>query len=334
MQSGEQSLWQALARAISGEETCFEDFDDEEVMAQACRHGVDQLLNAQLQTGTVSGLSETVIKQLKLNSYPDVAHDMILNVATQKLLRLLAEHDIPALLLKGTPVAHLYYTSTYLRPRCDTDIYISEKDLDKTAQLLAGNNYQLSGLGKRTYSSKQFVAAIAALKNSFLHFDMHWKLSNRVMFQKTLPFEECLKTSQAVPELGASARALSITDLMIHACIHRIAHGRNTERNRLIWLYDIHLLAEAMNESELDQFMITAQEKSIAALCADALEVCQAIFNTELPEHFVTRLKADSKGEPSAKLIEASKLRWAWADMQSLRSTQEKIAFARELLFD
>ena len=63
-------------------------------------------------------------------------------------------------------------------------------------------------------------------------------------------------------------------------------------------------------------------------------ETCQAIFNTNLPEHFLTHLKMDSKREPSAKLIEASKLRWAWEDLRALPGISEKIAFARELLFD
>jgi hypothetical protein len=221
-----------------------------------------------------------------------------------------------------------------MRPRCDTDIYINEKDLDRTASLLTGNSYQLSGLGKRTYSSKQFVAAIETMKNSFIHFDMHWKLSNRVMFRGTLPFEECLEKSQPVPNLGANARALSLNDLMLHACIHRIAHGRNTESNRLIWLYDIHLLAGAMSENELENFPSVAREKSIGYLCADALEMCQSLFATDLPPGYLNELRENQRREPSAKLLQSSKLRWAWEDMQSLQGIRQKAIFAKELLFD
>lgn len=86
---------------------------------------------------------------------------------------------------------------------------------------------------------------------------------------------------------------------MIHACIHRIAHGRNTERNRLIWLYDIHLMAQAMSDTELDLFLERARQKAIAMLCADALETCQEIFNANLPDDLLGRLK---KGQPSRSL--------------------------------
>ena len=154
------------------------------------------------------------------------------------------------------------------------------------------------------------------------------------MFRSTLPFEECLKTSQPVPELGRNARTLSITDLMLHACIHRIAHGRNTERNRLIWLYDIHLLTEVMNEAEMDHFALVARQKAVGYLCADALEVCQTIFGTTLPENSLSLLKENHRHEPSAKLLQSSKLGWAIADMQSLEGIRQKVAFAKELLFD
>ena len=153
------------------------------------------------------------------------------------------------------------------------------------------------------------------------------------MFRKTLPFKECFQTKQPVTALGPNAHALSKIDLLVHACIHRIAHGRNTERNRLIWLYDIHLMVETMGDDERNEFLNKVQQRAVAVLCADALETCQAIFNTRLPEGFLVKLKANFKNEPSAKLINAAKLRWAWEDMQSLGSISEKVAFARELLF-
>ena len=114
---------------------------------------------------------------------------------------------------------------------------------------------------------------------------------------------------------------------------HRIAHGRNTERNRLIWLYDIHLLVESMDEAELTRFHEKALQRSIGVLCADALEVINGLFNTKLPPELIEELKGNKKNEPSARLIHSIKLRWAWADMQSLKGIKEKAAFAKELLF-
>jgi hypothetical protein len=326
-------LWKALAQAITGQETSLEAFDDEEIITQAKQNGVDLLLYLYIKAGTVTGLGEPQSAALKSSVYPQVAHDMMLNEATRNLLDLLAENQVPALLLKGTPLAFLYYPSTYLRARCDTDIYIDEGDMAKAAELLADHNYVLSGLGARKHSSKQFVAAIDSIQNNYLHFDIHWKLSNRVMFRATLPFKDCFENRQPVAALGDNAFALSNTDLLLHACIHRIAHGRNTERDRLLWLYDIHLLVEAMGDGELEGFKNKAGERLVGVLCADAIEVAQELFGTELPEGFLQDLNVNRKNEPSAELIHSSKLRWAWADLRALPGVSKKIAFARELLF-
>jgi hypothetical protein len=329
-----QTLWKALAKAISGEEISLEEFADEAVLNAAITHGIIPLLDHQLHQVTLAGLSDAVCAKLKRLSRSQAALDLLLNTSTRKILDLLAEHKIPALLLKGTPVAHLYYGKSYRRSRCDTDLYISEEDTQATADLLAEHGCQVSGLGKRKYSSKQFVASIVAFQEVQTDFDIHWKLSNRVMFRATLPFEDCYQNRQAIKALGPNAYALSAVDLLLHACIHRIAHGRNTERDRLIWLYDIHLLVEAMNEAELEQFKNKAKDRFVGVLCADAIEVAQGLFGTSRPESFLRELRENDKNEPSAKLIHSSKLRWAWEDMRSLKGVREKTAFAKELLFN
>jgi hypothetical protein len=333
LSNSNQTLWKTLAKAISGEEISLKDFDDEVILNAAITHGIIPLLHHQLHQGTLTGLSEAVCAKLSQRSRSQAALDMLLNNSSRKTLDLLAEHQVPVLLLKGTPVAHLCYEESYQRPRCDTDLYISEEDTRKTAALLADLGYQVSGLGSRKHSSKQFGATAVALQKAHAQFDIHWKLSNRVMFRATLPFEDCYQNRQAVTALGTNAYALAPVDLLLHACIHRIAHGRNTERDRLIWLYDIHLLVEAMDEMELEGFKDKAVERLVGVLCADAIEVAQELFGTRLPEDYLMGLTENEKNEPTAKLIHSSKLRWAWEDMWSLKGIKKKVSFAKELLF-
>lgn len=334
MSHANQTLWKTLAKAISGEETSLEAFDGEAILSAANIHGIVPLLEHWQNQGTVTGIDEAEGAELSQLSKSQVALDLLLNNSTRKTLDLLAEHQVPVLLLKGTPVAHLYYENSYQRSRCDTDLYISKADTGRTADLLAGHGYNVTGLGSRKYSSKQFGASIVAFQAVQTHFDIHWKLSNRVMFRATLPFEDCYQSRQTVTALGPNAYALSSVDLLLHACIHRIAHGRNTERDRLIWLYDIHLLVEAMDETVIEAFKNKAKERLVGILCADAIEVAQGLFDTNRPEGLLRGLRENEKNEPSAKLIHSSKLRWAWEDMRCLKGVREKTAFAKELLFN
>jgi len=328
----EHTLWLALAQAISGKKTGLQHFNAETILTAASANGIIPLLEQRVSQGQITGLGEASCAQLKNSAKALASNDLMLNHATRETLNLLGRNNIPALLLKGTPLSLLYYGQSYLRPRCDTDLYISERDLEATARLLSENGYDITGLGHRKLSSKQFGASRSAMQQVRAHFDIHWNLSNRVMFRSTLPFDDCYESRQPLPALGSMAATLCTIDLLLHACIHRIAHGRNTERNRLIWLYDIHLLAEALGDTGLEIFLQKAKQKNVAMLCADALATCRDIFGTAIPENFIARLKAGAGKEPSARLIEASKLRWAWEDMRSLESMAEKIAFARELL--
>ncbi|MEE4243753.1 MAG: hypothetical protein V2I36_20005, partial [Desulfopila sp.] len=128
-----------------------------------------------------------------------------------------------------------------------------------------------------------------------------------------------------------------------HACIHRIAHGRGSERNRLIWLYDIHLLWNAMDEEQRAAFIKKALAKKIGAVCADALRVCDELFGTvgeasaatdssAEPQSPLTRLLQNKANEPTAPLVNAGKLRWAWADLMATPGLRARLQFAGELI--
>jgi hypothetical protein len=281
----------------------------------------------------VRGLGDEDRDTLSKETRSHAAHDLLHNQATSQTLDLLKGANIPALLLKGAPIAFLYYGDSYLRPRCDTDIFIRPTDTNRAADILSSNGYQISGLGLRTHSSKQFSAFHPTGHGLGFSFDMHWKLSNRVLFNDILQFPECWQTRQPVPQLGCNAYTLSAAHLLLHACIHRIAHGRNTDRNRLIWLYDIHLITSAFSSDDFDRFQNLAIQKQVGTLCQDALVMCQYYVRTAYPEGFLIALARHRRREPTAGLIKASKRRWATADLLALKTPRERLAFAGELLF-
>lgn len=344
MSDDKQELWRLLAQAIGGAPTDLHGHEDAVLLRHVARHGIGPLLHQRLRQDIVKGLSDTVRNRLATGAQSQAALDLLLNDSTHSFAGLLHENGIPALLLKGTPVAHLFYPETWLRPRCDTDVFIGEADRVRAMELLRANGYQISGQLDRRYSSKQFVASIKTFQQTFTSFDVHWKLSNRVLFQSTLPFEECLERRQPVPALGGHAWTLSTVDLLLHACVHRIAHGRNTERNRLLWLYDIHLLWAALGNTGQDSFVEKALDRQVGTLCADALQVAEELFGdpenrgtsavgaASAANNVINNLRSNRRHEPTARLVDAGKLRWVLADVRALKGIKQKAAFTRELL--
>ncbi len=120
----------------------FKDFQDDDILSTASANGVIPLLAVHLPVQNDFGFSTSLIEQIKDLSRALAVYDLLLNDSTQKTLELLALHEIPVLLLKGTPLAQLTYPSTYLRPRCDTDLYIDEADVAKTAAVLASPTWR------------------------------------------------------------------------------------------------------------------------------------------------------------------------------------------------
>ena len=353
----------SLANAICGKYVEFNHNESEAALAFMEESGVTPLLDRQVRNDRVGGLTINSVKSLHNSAKTHAALELILNHDTVQAIAALAGARIPVMLLKGSAVAHLHYDAAYHRTRCDTDLYIRPSEKHAVAQLLGNMGLTVAGLSNRPNSSRQFSAYRNAHTGAQIQFDIHWKLSNRMLFADTLPFEECFDARQPVPALGPDAWALCDIDLLIHACIHRIAHGRGTERNRLIWLYDIHLLWTAMDEEEQAAFIEKALAKKIGAVCADALNVCEDLFGTlseapepcrsgfsreqeettashsrlkplpqTTPDTTLNALLKNQADEPTASLVNAGKFRWAWADLKATPGLRAKFHFARELL--
>ena len=81
-------------------------------------------------------------------------------------------------------------------------------------------------------------------------------------------------------------------DALAIACIHRVAH--HGDEQRLIWLYDIHLLAGALTAAEAEDFLSLAAAKRIRAVCARGCSLAHARFGTSFPTDLADRLAASS----------------------------------------
>lgn len=123
MPGKDQELWLLLAECISGLEVNLDDLPDDDVVCFANLHGITAMLGARAKEGLAKSLGDDSLQKLKIASYALAAQDLVINHSTQTTLQILDNEKIPALLLKGTPMAHLYYPETFYRQRCgDTAI--------------------------------------------------------------------------------------------------------------------------------------------------------------------------------------------------------------------
>jgi hypothetical protein len=83
-------------------------------------------------------------------------------------------------------------------------------------------------------------------------------------------YEELRARAQPLPELAPQAFAACPVDALLLACMHRCGHKQapyyvdgvaHYSGDRLIWLYDIHLLAVKLTSVEWHQFIDRATRK-------------------------------------------------------------------------
>ena len=128
-------------------------------------------------------------------------------------------------------------------------------------------------------------------------FDVHWKISTQSVFADVLTYDELAAWAEPVPALGPNARAAGVVEALLLACIHPVMHHRNADR--LIWLYDIHLLASRLSDVDLERFAARAVRKQVAAICLHQLLLTRARFGTRVSGALIETLSSPGAAEPS-----------------------------------
>lgn len=321
-----------LRLALQGEHVSWSNassIQDSDFLDFTLQNGIQPLLYYCLRhSGSLENWPENIRTSLESEAKRQIAIDIFRQRNLQQVLQRLAAQNIFSLLLKGTPLSHLYYPDSSLRPRCDTDLLIKKEDLQKVDAILAECGYSRNNSVSGNFIRHQFLFSKSGSESVGCDLDVHWKISNPTLFADILTFDELQSDSIGILSLSKHARTLSRVDSLLIACLHRVAHHSNNER--LIWLYDIHLLAKDLNENEFQEFCERATQKKIMTICWNGLLAARSWFNTNLPQH---QSNFDSV-EPSAQYLRAGLRN---IDLLSLNlkqlSTWHKIQLLKENLF-
>ena len=235
--------------------------------------------------------------------------------------------------MKGTALAYSLYPVPSIRSRGDTDLLVREEDVPSVCDVLADLGYvrdtQSQGIGSEVNFSKKDRSGLGHV------LDVHWRLSSTAAFAGLCDWEEASQMSVALPNLAPQARGLGYVHALLHACAHRVIHFHSPyyvkgvaflEGNRLIWLYDMRLLAGASDEANWSSFVALARGRGVSALCRDALVVAADLVGAPVPDGVRAAL------EISAQLISRSLWRATWVELQAQRGMKARLRCLRDLV--
>jgi hypothetical protein len=265
-------------------ETACGTFSEETFFQDVISQGMAPLLFRRLGSETRASWPEPLLQRLHRVALQQAAFEMIAEVDLCRLLTAFAQIGVRPLLLKGTPLSYTLYPESGLRPRCDTDLLILEQDRENVAILMKKMGYAPLHEAQVDYINTQMSYARKAAQGMRCCYDIHWQVSNcNRQFSQEFSSGKIFEQAEAIPALGENAQTLNRVDALIYACFHRAGHFSHSG-DRLIWLYDIHLLFQALTGQEGERFCQRAKELQIISLCTDALRTSQHWFGTRYPE--------------------------------------------------
>jgi hypothetical protein len=246
--------------------------------------GCPQHVNEQLQAAV---REEALIEQLQFTS-------------TYRVLDALARVGIRPVLFKGAALAYTCYSKPYHRPRNDVDLFIPKEDEPAVRDVMETAGYQraVAITGERV--THQFQYSKSGTAGVVCEFDFHWRLANPKLFSDLLTFEEIASEAVDVPALGRPARAPGLVHSLFIACVHRVAH--HDDRDHLLWLYDIHLLATRLTAEQWRAFETLVLRTRMGAVCGKGLKLAADLFGTRVPRAIEDAF-AGARFEPSAAFV-------------------------------
>ena len=302
----------------------------DEFVERAWHHGVLPLLHELLSTeenwSDYPEYLQTSFSDARKNS---VAISMVRERAVAHLFNDLLSGDVKPLLLKGEALAHTHYSSPELRVRCDTDIFISLSSISRTIQVLESVGYSIS---HPRYKSHQFTAVKSMLQGVSFQVDVHWRISNAAEFAGLFSYEACFDRAMVIDVAGSSCHVLHPVHALLHACLH-LSIQPEEQADRLIWLYDIHLLVSGLSEDELLEMAELAVQKGLGGICLQPLLKCEECLATPVSKAVFKSLRSTSDGAAQASRYSKSYLALILADLKELPELSQKLELIGELLF-
>lgn len=324
-----------LAEVLRGEDSGLGRLDPavlETCVQAAVHHGVAPLLHHVLsQSDAWQRWPASLREMVSRPAQHAMALEMWRSRDLGELLGRFEAAGIRYLLMKGAGLAFTHYEQPYLRDRCDTDLLFADQAaFDRAWALLESLGYQ-----RRATLSGDFVGYQHCCwkpLGSDIHqvLDCHIRVNDYLFFAEALGFEELMADSVSIPELAPSARTLGPVHALLLACMHLVATIPMGDAGRLIWLYDLHLLAGSFDDSDWERFLALARERSICGTCVHSLEAASAFFPVAVTEPVMAALRAAAASEPFKPGEDMKRWRYYFQVLRSTPGVGGKARLLRE----
>jgi hypothetical protein len=258
--------------------------DAEKLHKVACSQGVDMVLLARLDSlGADASVGVGELSAcLRRDERTEIIRELRRRARGRHVIELMSRAGIPVLVLKGMALGYWLYPSAVQRPATDIDLLVADVAIAKlAAKVLADHGYRVAGGGFEKATGFE-IGLVNGGRGDYA-IDLHWRLVNHAKLAGRVGFQALMDASRPLPELHTDARGLGRVHALLHALLHRIANAPHGNENRLIWLYDIHLLTIGMSVRDWEQFLDLCKSQGMGTPCLDGLKATRDRFKATIP---------------------------------------------------
>lgn len=338
-----------ICAALRGERPCWPAEANDSFAAfflsRSAYHGVQALLHQRFHAE--AGFFETAWPNTILDACKDSAIGQAMwEMRHQQLLRqvvaTLTNSGVRPIFFKGTALAYDLYSSPHLRTRGDTDIIIPLDAREKVGAALESLGFTCWFGAKGDLVSHTAICSREDAATGVHELDLHWRISNAQILSRLFSYEELRVAAAPLPALSADAIAAGRVHALLLACMHRAGHRQcpyfvdDVEHyggDRLIWLYDIHLILGELSSAQYEELVAIAERKGLGGVCLEGVEEARACFHTSVPEGVRSALARMGPAEAVSRYLDGSVMYQYYANFLAVDGAANKVRFLGQLLF-
>jgi hypothetical protein len=246
------------------------------------------------------------------------------------------------ILFKGTALAYDVYPSPFLRRRGDTDLMIPSHARHQVCEALEPLGFACQfGVRGEFVSNTAVYSRIEPATGSH-ELDVHWRVSNSYILSKLFSYEDLLCEARPLSALGPDALGAGPAHALLIACMHRAVHKQSPYLvdqiehyggDRLIWLYDVHLLLGALTPSQHERFLALAERTGLGTVCLEGIEHARVCFYSVVPQKLREAFFRLESADAVSCYLNGSPIHQYYANLLAVEGARNKLRFVGQLLF-
>lgn len=261
------------------------------IKALALRHRLIPLLYRNLKELDHQAVPQPVLLNFRKNFVATAGHTLRLTSELLRVLRLLEDHEIPAIPYKGPVLAISLYGEVPLRPFCDLDILVRRRDIVRAKRLLLSRGYQPFYQLTET-QEKIFVRSDSG--GPFIRSDdtatveIEWEITPRE-FPVPLNAEYFWSRLGWTSIEGMQVRTFSPEDLLLLLCVHGAKH----QWEQLNWICDLAEFIRVHGEIRWEETVHRAAALGCRRILFLGLFLAHTVLEAPLPGPVLKSLPHD-----------------------------------------